>query len=181
VYNQSSFSKASELWNRDARVIGKLASAIDADSFEHVMQAIYRCKRAGHKVLVTGRGASGAIARKAVHNLMCVDIPAVFMAMDETLGASLGLVQKGDIMLLISKGGCSEQVLRFIPPAKQKGATIIGVTQNPTSPLNLKSDLSLCIPLEREHEVRDGLAISSTLAMIAVFDAIAVLLADTYI
>ena len=85
----------------------------------------------------------------------------------------MGLLQKGDLLIIISKGGNTEEVVKMIKPSLSKGVRVIGVTSNPASQLGLKSDIMLKVSVEREVDVKNSLATASTIAMVATFDAIA--------
>lgn len=164
----------------EARSIQRLSEVVDPDAFCAVVQKLIECKRKGGKILVTGKGPSGAAARKMAQNLCFGDIPAVFLSLGEGVHANMGLVRPGDVVMLVSKAGNAEEVLRYITPARDNGASIIGVTQNPASPLAMKSDIMLRVSVEREVDARNALATASTLAMVAVFDALSVAIMEGF-
>jgi D-arabinose 5-phosphate isomerase GutQ len=172
--NNATFSRACEVWNMEARSVQRLAETIDVEAFSLVVRRIIECRQKGGRVFVTGKGTSGAAARKVVQNFCFVDIPAIFLSLGEGVHANMVLVKPGDVLILISKGGSAEEVLRYIGPAHDNGATIIGVTQNPASQLAMRSDIMLRVSVEKEVETHNALATASTLATIATFDAIAV-------
>lgn len=176
----ATFNRAAEVWKMEARSVQRLAEVVDSDAFCAVVQKLIECKKKGGRILVTGKGTSGAAARKVAHSLCCVDIPAVFLSLGEGVHANMGLVQPDDILILISKGGSADDVLRYIAPAHDNGAFVIGVTQNPASPLAMKSDLMLRVSVEKEVDARNALATASTIAMIATFDAIAVAILEGF-
>ncbi len=178
--DSATFNRACEVWRMEARSVQRLTEVVDQDAFCAVVQKLIECRKRGGRVLVTGKGTSGAAARKVAQNFCFVDIPAVFLSLGEGVHANMGLVKPGDVLILISKAGSAEEVLRYITPAHDNGATVIGVTQNPASPLAMKSDIMLRVSVEREVDARNALATASTIAMIATFDAIAVAILEGF-
>lgn len=88
----------------------------------------------------------------------------------------LGLAQPADIAILISKGGNTREIVSLLPPLKAKQVLIIGVTENPDSAVGRAADLLLRVKVEREPDEFNMLATASTMAVIAVFDAICITL-----
>ena len=176
--NKTSFDRAKIVWRMESRSIEKLANSLDPSSFDDVVNAIIDCLRRKCRIYITGKGTSGAAGEKIAHTLCCVDIPASFISIGVGVGAAMGLMQKGDILIIISKGGNTEEVVKLIKPCTAKGVKVIGVTSNAASQLGLKSDILLKVSVEREVDEKNSLATASTIAMIAAFDAIAVVLQE---
>lgn len=176
--NKTCFDRAKIVWQMESRSIEKLSKAIDPQSFNGVIDEIKECLRQKCRVYITGKGTSGAAGEKIAHTLCCVDIPASFISIGVGVSATMGLLQKGDLLIIISKGGNTQEVVKLIKPSSSKGVKIIGVTSNPASQLGLKCDLMLKVSVEREVDEKNSLATASTIAMIATFDAIAVALQE---
>lgn len=177
--NKTGFERAKIVWQMESRSIEKLASAVDPTSFNSVLQEIKECLRRKCRVYITGKGTSGAAGEKIAHTLCCVDIPASFISIGKGVSAAMGLLQKGDLLIVISKGGNTEEVVKLIKPCSVKGVKVVGVTSNPASQLGLKSDVMLKVSVEREVDEKNSLATASTMAMIATFDALAVCLQES--
>lgn len=126
------------------------------------------------RVAVCGVGTSGVAARKLAHSLSCIEIPAFFLNPADAVHGALGSVQKGDIVFLISKGGGTKEIVQVIPSLKAKDVMIIAITENPNSELGQSSDLLLKVAIEKEADTFNMLATTSTLAVIALFDAISI-------
>ena len=173
----SAFERATIVWKMEARSLNKLMK-MDEQAFNEVVKAIVDCKKRGGRLLLTGKSTSGAVAKKVAHSLCCVDIPAIYIPLGDGENASMGLVQKGDLVILFSKGGSTKEVLRLISSYQEKGAKIVGVTNNPASPLALRSDILMRVPVEREVDENNNLATASTITMISAFDAVAVAILD---
>ena len=169
-----------ELWNSvnntisvEASSIAKLVNTLSKDAILEVIRLIGDCKG---KVVIAGCGTSAAAARKVAHSLCCVERPAVYMNPADAVHGALGLLQKEDIFILISKGGNTREILSMIPACKTKGAKLIGVTENPESALARESDILLSIKVDKEPCPFNMLATASTIAVIAVFDAVCIAL-----
>jgi D-arabinose 5-phosphate isomerase GutQ len=89
---------------------------------------------------------------------------------------ALGLLQQGDILILISKGGNTREVINLIPACKIKKSLLIGVSENCDSVLAKQSDIFLQVSVEKEPCPFNMLATASTMAVVAVFDAICIAL-----
>jgi D-arabinose 5-phosphate isomerase GutQ len=164
---------ARQIFKREGRAVTRLADTMDAESFNSVVQTLLGCKSSGGRIITTGRGNSGVVARKIAYSLCCVDIPSFFLAPGEGIHASMGIIQPGDALLAVSRGGDSEDVIELMKMAKQKNAKIIAVTANPASTMALTCDIMLRVTVDRDMDTHDYLDTSSMLAMIAVFDAVA--------
>lgn len=164
---------ARQTFKREAQAVARLAETLDAEAFRQLVSALLGCKQGGGRVIITGRGNSGAVARKIAYSLSCVDIPAFFLAPGEGYHASTGLIQPGDLLVAVSRGGESAEVMELMKMARHKNAKVVAVTANPASPMAMASDLIVRVAIDRDAEAHDYLATSSMLAMIAVFDAVA--------
>jgi len=164
---------ARDVWKIESDSIKKLFKVIDKNEFINVLKVIANCKG---RVITSGAGTSAVAAKKISHSLSCIEIPSFFLTPSDALHGALGSVQKGDLMILISKGGNTGEVVSLIKPLKEKNITVIGVTECGDSILGEESDFLLKIKIEKEADQFNMLATSSTLSVIAVFDAICVAL-----
>jgi D-arabinose 5-phosphate isomerase GutQ len=164
---------ARQIFKREGRTITRLADTIDGETFNAVVTAVVGCKRSGGRIITTGRGNSSAVARKIAYSLCCVDVPSVFQAPGEGFHASTGLIQPGDLLIAVSRGGDSTDVIELMKMARQKSAKIVAVTANPASTMALMCDIMLRVSIDRDIDTHDYLDTSSMLAMMAVFDAVA--------
>lgn len=164
---------ARQTFKREGRAVTRLAETIDAEAFNAVVAAILGAKSAGGRVIATGRGNSGAVARKIAYSLCCVDVPAVFLAPGDGYHASMGLLQPGDLLIAVSRGGDTTDVIELMKMARNRKAKIIAVTANPASTMAMASDIMIRIPIERDPDPNDYLDTTCMLAMTAVFDAVA--------
>lgn len=170
----------SDFWNSICKTLTieaqSIASLIDTLSKEAVSDVIKLIGDCQGKVVVSGCGTSAAAARKIAHSLCCVERPAIYLNPADAVHGALGVLQMDDVLILISKGGNTREILSMIPACKTKGARLVGVTENPDSVLAIQSDLILKVKIDQEPCPFNMLATASTLAVIAVFDAICIAL-----
>jgi KpsF/GutQ family protein len=162
------WQQACAAWSIGAAELGRLHSYIDKDSFAQLVKVL---GETGGRTAISGVGTSGAAAKKIAHSLCCIERPAFFLSPDDGVHGGLGAVQPGDVVILISKGGGTEEIVRLIPSLKAKKTFIIAVTENETSALARAANLLLRIRVDREADGFNMLATTSTMAVIAVFDA----------
>ncbi len=147
--------------------------SLDRQTMQDVIDLMLTVKPSGHKVITAGCGTSGTLAERVAHSLCVVEVPATFCAPGNSIHGGMGVIQKGDVVVLFSKGGNTPEILNYIPCAKAKGATIIGVTQNDGSTLAREADIYFKIVAEHECDMWDMCASASCNTIAAVWDAVA--------
>lgn len=162
-----------DVWETESREVARLSDYVDLEVAQQVMHLIAECRG---KVVVTACGTSAAAAKKVVHSLSVIDVPAVFLVPSDAVHGSLGILRSEDVVIFISKGGNTVELTRFLPNVQGKGATIVGVGEDPDSAIGKASDVFLKVKIEREPDEFNMLATASTMAVIAVFDAICIAL-----
>jgi len=128
------------------------------------------------KVVVSGMGKSGHIARKIAATLQSTGTPAVFLHPTEAGHGDLGLCQPGDPVLMISKSGSTVELLDLIAPLRDFDARFIGILGNLRSPLASEMDIVLDASVAREADPAGITPTSSTVVALAVGHALAVAL-----
>jgi KpsF/GutQ family protein len=157
----------------EAQSVAALAEQLDMAAVTKVVEAIATCTG---RVVTTGCGTSAAAAKKIAHSLCCIERPALFLSPADAVHGGLGVVQPGDIVIAISKGGNTRELLNMLDAFSTKKATLVGVTENPESILARQSTILLKVKVAREPDQFNMLATASTMAVIAVFDAICIAL-----
>src|SRR3984893_9829773 len=133
----------SELLRRAREVIvAESASVLSAaesldQNFVDVVQVLLECSG---KVLITGSGTSGTIARRAAHLFSVGGTPAFYLSPDDGLHGGLGVLRKNDVVIAISKGGASEELNQFCSRAHALAAAVIVITAAAESELANKAD-----------------------------------------
>jgi len=157
----------------ESQSLASLVDQVDMGAVAQCVEAIAACKG---RVITTGAGTSAAAAKKIAHSLCCIERPAMLLTPSDAVHGGLGAVQPGDIVIAISKGGNTAEILNMLPAIAAKKATLIGVTENDRSELARRSTILLRVKVDREPDPFNMLATASTLAVIAVFDAICIAL-----
>lgn len=167
------WQKALHVWKVGAHELERLGTCVDREAFRAVVEKIADCRG---RVLCAGVGTSAAAARKIAHSLCCIERPALFLSPGDAVHGGLGAAQPGDVAVLISKGGGTAEIMNMVPALREKGVFIVAVTEKEHSPLARNGDLVLKVAIEREADAFNMLATTSTMAVVAVFDAVAIAL-----
>jgi len=163
---------AKEVFLIEAKEIKNLASNLTLD-FENTVKDILKCQG---KLIVSGMGKSGIIGKKIAATLASTGTPSFFLHPGEAYHGDLGMVEKNDMILLISNSGETDEVLKLIPFLKVQKNIIIGMSGNPYSTLAKNSTYHLNISVEKEACPLQLAPTSSTTATLVMGDALAVTL-----
>lgn len=166
-------SEVNRCISMEADAIGKLTEVLDEKAVLETAKALQNCKG---KVILSGCGTSAMAAKKIAHSLCCIEIPALFLSPADAVHGGLGVLQEDDILILISKGGNTQELVNLIPACRTKKAKLIGVSENPDSKIAQAADIYMKVKAEREPCRFNMLATSSTLAVISTFDTICIAL-----
>ena len=162
----------------ECRAVSGLITSLDREITDRVIDLLLRVKPEGHKVITAGCGTSGTVARRVAHTLSVVEVPAFYCSPANSIHGGMGAIQKGDVVVLFSKGGNTPEILNYIPCCKEKGAKIIGVSQNDDSVLAKDSDIYFKIEVGEESDKFNMCASASCTATIAAWDAVAFTIMD---
>lgn len=158
--------------NTEVETLTLLAQSLD-DSFLAAVEAIYNC--AG-KVVITGMGKSGIIARKIAATLTSTGTPTIFLHPAEASHGDLGIINAGDVVIALSYSGETDELRAIVEYAERNNNTLIAMTGNASSSLARHADVLLGITVQTEDCVLDIVPTSSTTAQLAMGDAIATVL-----
>ena len=154
-----------------------LASAEErlGDEFAHAVTMI---AQAPGRVIVAGVGKSGLVGRKIAATLTSTGSPAVFLHPAESAHGDLGIVGAGDVAILISKSGESDELLTLLEHLQGLGVRTVAITGDPGSALSRLSDVSLDARVREEACPHDLAPTTSTTVALAMGDALAVALLE---
>jgi len=158
----------------EAEAIRALMERLDGRFLDAVSLVL---KRSG-RVVVSGIGKSGHVARKMASTLASTGTPAYFVHPAEASHGDLGMVMSGDVFIAISYSGESEELLHIVPLLKRQGAKLIALTGNPKSTLAREADVHLDVAVSQEACPLNLAPTASTTASLALGDALAVALLD---
>ncbi|HEV8615494.1 MAG TPA: KpsF/GutQ family sugar-phosphate isomerase [Methylomirabilota bacterium] len=144
-------------------------------TFERAVEALQRCQG---RVIVTGMGKSGIIGRKIAATLASTGTPAYFLHPAEGVHGDLGMVARGDVVLVLSNSGETDEVLAILPPLKRLGVPIVLMTGNPEGALARQCEVVLDVSVAEEACPMNLAPTSSTTAALAAGDALAMALLE---
>ena len=158
----------------EAEAINNLVNYID-DSFLDVVNLIANSKG---RVVVTGIGKSGVIGLKIVATFNSTGTPSIFMHAADAIHGDLGIIQKDDIVICISKSGNSPEIKSLIPFLKKEKNILIGMTSDLNSFLSTNSDFIINTPVSKEACPNNLAPTTSTSVQLAMGDALAMCLLE---
>ncbi len=158
----------------EAEAVMGLIPLLD-DSFDEAVDLIYNCKG---KIIVTGVGKSGHIGAKIAATFSSTGTPSFFINPLDVFHGDLGVMSHEDVVLAISKSGQTDELLRFIPMVLHMQIPIIGMSGNPESLLAKYSTCHLNVAVEKEACPMNLAPTSSTMAQLAMGDALAIALIE---
>jgi len=165
-----SLEKAREVIRKEAKAIAGLEKKINKE-FSKAVDLILNCRG---RVIVTGMGKSGIICKKIAATLTSTGTSAIFLHPAEGIHGDLGLVQKSDVVIAVTKSGETDELYQLVPLFKRLGVPIITLTGNIKSPVAEKSDIVIDVSVDSEACPNNLIPTSSTTAALVMGDALAV-------
>lgn len=163
--------EAKEVFDIEIESLKKVRDSIGEEFIESI-ESIMNCKG---KVIVTGMGKSGHIARKMAATFASLGTSSFFLHPGEALHGDLGMIENNDLVIGISYSGESQEINNILPNIKIIGAKVIGITGNSNSTLAKNSDILLDFPKFEEACALKLAPTSSTTASMVMGDALAVI------
>ncbi len=158
----------------EAEAVASLDGVIGPD-FLAAIDQLLKCKA---RVITSGMGKAGLIAKKAAATFASTGTPSFFMHPGEAVHGDLGMITGDDVLIVYSHRGQTEEVLRIIPYIRHVKAGLIAITSNADSELAKNSDVALVLPIEFEACPMNLAPTSSTTAMLALSDTLALVLLE---
>lgn len=156
---------------KEANAILQVMEGLD-ETFELMVEALEACEG---RVVLTGIGKSGLIAKKISSTLSSVGTPSLYLHPADSLHGDLGMVQKGDIFFIVSNSGESEEIVKILPWIKRMGIHTLVMSGNKQSTIARYGDLVMMVSVD-EACPYNIVPTSSTTAMLALGDALAIAL-----
>lgn len=163
-----------EVLRIEADAVMALSNRLD-DSFSTALNVILNCSG---RVIVSGMGKSGHIARKIAATMSSTGTPAYFVHPGEASHGDLGMITSDDVIIALSYSGESQELMTIVPVIKRQGAKLISMTGNPASSLAVAADVHLNAAVDKEACPMGLAPTASTTAALAMGDALAVALLD---
>ena len=166
--------KGREVIRIEAEAVAGLSESIDKE-FVKAVNEIYKIKG---RVVLTGMGKSGLIARKIVATLNSTGTAAIYLHPTDALHGDLGMVRKEDVVILVSKSGNTEEISNLLPLLKRMKVTLIAMSGVKNSRLGNECDIFLNIGVKEEACPHDLAPTASTTATLAMGDALSIALLE---
>ena len=144
-------------------------------AFADACRLILACRG---RVVVSGIGKSGHVARKIAATLASTGTPAFFVHPAEASHGDLGMVTRDDVFVALSNSGRTDELLAIVEPVRRQGASLVSITGDPDSPLAQRADVHLDARVDKEACPLNLAPTASTTAALALGDALAVALLD---
>ena len=152
----------------ESESILETVKVLDPAEFEKAVKAL----AAAPRIAAAGCGHSGIACRHFAHLMCCIERPARFLSPAEAVHGGTGYLQQGDVVLLVSRGGKTDELMPIADICRNKGVTVIGVMENTASPLAEKSDIILAMKVTRECDKYNCQGTTSFAVTNAIFDAL---------
>ncbi len=166
--------RAKEIFNDEIKALELTRDSLGKD-FEKLVGLVLECKG---KVIITGMGKPGHIGTKIAASLASLGTPSFYLHPGEAMHGDLGMVEKTDLVIILSYSGESDEIRTILPTLKETGCVIFGITGNASSTLARAADYSIVFPKFAEAD-RLGLApTTSTTALLALGDALALVVSE---
>lgn len=161
---------AMETFRIEAESLAETAKVLDAEAFGRAVEVLSKAPR----IAAAGCGHTGIACRHFAHLMCCIERPARFLSPAEAVHGGMGFLQPGDVMLLASRGGKTDELMPIADICRKKGVTVIAVTENLSSPLAEKADIVLLMKVTRECDPYNCQGTTSFAVTCAIFDALQV-------
>lgn len=165
---------AREVFDTEINALNQTKRALD-DTFEKIVRLIIECNG---KIVLCGMGKSGHIARKIAATFSSLGTPSIFLHPAEALHGDLGAISSNDVVILLSNSGESQEILHILPSIKFIGAGMVAITSERESTLARECDYVQVIPKVKEACSLNLAPTSSTTAVLAYGDALAVAISN---
>ncbi len=166
--------RAKAIFNEEIQEFEHLRDTID-ERFDRVVDIIYACKG---KLVVMGIGKTGIIGHKMAASMASTGTSAIFVNAAEAVHGDLGMINRDDVVMLVSNSGSTNEILNVIDPLRKIGCTLIAMTGDPLSPLAKGCDEVLAVHVDHEACPLGLAPTTSTTAALLMGDALMVCLME---
>lgn len=154
----------------EKRALESLYEIMDTGEFGKTMDLLLKSQM----TVLSACGSSGFAAKKFAHSLCCVECPAKFVPPSEAVHGGMGALKKGNLLILVSKGGKTDELIPLAGIAKAKCANLVVITANKDSELAKEADAVLLLPDVPESDRYGVMSTASFAATVSIFDALMV-------
>ena len=156
---------AKNAYRIESECILKMLDFFDEDVYSEAVGLLKNAARIG----AAGCGHSGIICQHFAHLMCCIERPARFISPAEAVHGGTGYLQEGDVMVLASRGGKTQELLPILDICKKKGVKVITITENTDSPLALGADVVIKQYVNRETDKYNCQGTTSSVSLAVIF------------
>ena len=165
---QESLQAALTAYDIEAECIRQMKEYFDPRSFEKAVELLAKAERVG----TSGCGHTGIMCQDFAHLLCCIERPARFISPAEAVHGALGFLKKGDVMVLASRGGKTQELIPILEICKIKEVSVIVITENMDSVLAKSGDVVLKQYVNRETDKYNAQGTTSSTSLLVIFHAL---------
>lgn len=169
-----SIKMAKEAYKIESECIANMAEYFDEEAYAAAIELLKNAERIG----TSGCGHSGIICQHFSHLLCCIEQPSRFISPAEGPHGATGFLQKGDVMVLASRGGKTKELLTLVDICKKKDIKIITITENLDSPLATEADVVLKQYVNRETDKYNCQGTTSSTSLAVIFHVLQTMLIE---
>ncbi|WP_249028999.1 SIS domain-containing protein [Tannockella kyphosi] len=154
-----------EAFKIESGCLSEMSSHLDVVKLSEAVEILINAPRIG----TSGCGHSGIMCQHFSHLLCCIDRPSKFISPAEAIHGGMGFLQKGDVLVLASRGGKTKELIPLIGICKNKGVKVITITENMGSEMALESDIVLKQYVNKEVDRYNCQGTTSSTALCMIF------------
>ncbi|MCK5822315.1 MAG: KpsF/GutQ family sugar-phosphate isomerase [Bacteroidales bacterium] len=167
-------STAQSIFLSEARSLTSIAESLD----NNFVELVELCHQNRGRIIFTGIGKNQHIGQKITATLNSTGTPSIFLHAGDALHGDMGVIQKDDLIIFLSKSGNSQEIKALIPLIKAMGNKIIGVVSDPASYLAKQAELTINLPVEEDACPHNLTPTNSSTAFLVFGDALAICLLE---
>lgn len=171
---KSSWESAQDSFKIESSALANALQAIDPVQFDNAVKTLAKAERIG----TSGCGHSGIACMHFAHLMCCIELSGRFISPAEAVHGASGFLKQGDVIVLASRGGQTNELIPIMEICKNKGVQVIGVTENLESSLANGSDIVLKMRVDQEVDKYNSQGTTSFIVLSAIFDALQVALIE---
>jgi arabinose-5-phosphate isomerase len=170
-------AKGRKVFDIEIEMLQALRGRLHAD-FSKAVELMLETLKRKNKIIITGVGKSGHVGQKISATLTSTGAPSVLLDAVNAVHGDLGVVTKGDLLVILTYSGETEEIVRILPALRRSQNKIIALTSNPNSTVGKQADVHLDVSVEKEACPLNLAPTSSTTAMLVLGDALAMVLLE---
>ena len=168
MVKKEALQAARQAFDIEEACIHEMKAFFDEEAFSKAVELLAKAPRIG----AAGCGHSGIVCQHFAHLMCCIERPARFISPAEAVHGATGFLQKGDVMLFASRGGKTKELIPIAQICKQKGVSIITITENTESELAGFADVTIRQYVNRETDKYNAQGTTSTTSVCVILHAL---------